>query len=130
MPFDKNDTNPNNHNQVTNNNNFIQITDINENNEEENNYIPYYYSESPDFSGKYSPGIDAAGQFLYENNVIYGNQVKSIFSFKTNNLFGGLFGNINNDQIANGLFDPLPFVGPMENIGPTKGGIFGNITFG
>ena len=107
MPFDKNDINPNNHIQVTNNNNFLQITDINVNNEEENNYIPYYYSESPDFSGKNSLCIDAAGQFLYENNVIYDNQVKSIFSFKTNNLFGGLFGNINNDQIANGLFGPL-----------------------
>ena len=130
MPLDKNDTNSNYHIQATNSNNFLQITDININDEQVNNYAPYYNGESPDFSGKNSLGIDAAGQFLYENNLNYNKPVKSIFSAKARNLFGGLFGNINKDQIANGLFVLPLFVGPMENLGPTKGGIFGNITFG
>ena len=39
MPFDKNDTNSNNHIQATNNNNFLQITDININDDQEKNYI-------------------------------------------------------------------------------------------
>ena len=127
MPHYKNDTNSNNHIQAANSNNFLQITDININDDQENNYVPYYNSESPDFSGKNSLGIDAAGQFLYENNINYNKPVKSIFSAKTGYSFGGLFGNINKDQIANGLFGPLLFVGPMKSIGPTKGGIFGNI---
>ena len=129
MPFNKNDTNPNNQIQVTNNNNFLQITDINVNNEEESNFIPQYYSESPDFSGKNSPGLDAAGQFLYENNLNYDISLKSIFSTKKGYLFGGLFGNINNDQIANGLFGPT-FRWADVFIGPTEGRIFGNITYG
>ena len=128
MPFDKNDTNSNNHIQATNNNNFLQITDININDDQENNYVPHQSSESPDFSWKNSLGIDATSQFLYENNVNYNKPVKNIFSAKTGYLFGELFGNINKDQIANGLFGPLLFVGPMKNIGTTKGGIFGNIT--
>ena len=127
MPHYKNDTNSNNHIQAANSNNFLQITDININDDKENNDVPYYNNESPYFSEKNSLGIDAAGQFLYENNINYNKPVKSIFSAKTDYIFGVLFGNINKYQIANGLFGPPPFLGPMKNIGPRKGGIFGNI---
>ena len=107
MPFDKNDTNSNNNNQNTNNINLFQINDNNINNDEENNYIPYYYGESPDFSGNHNSGLDAAGQFLYENNINYGSPFKNkyimpnIYQFQgnsnqtiqiTSGLFGLIFG--------------------------------------
>ena len=104
MPFDINEVNSNYNNEYDNNN-FQNMNDI------ENNYnnIPYYYSESPDFSGKNHSDIDAAGQFAYQNNMNNGNYNKTyglfspIYNYQGSSLFGnnnyqnniGLFGNSN-----------------------------------
>ena len=105
MPFDINEVNSNDNNEYDNNN-FQNMNDI-ENNY--NNNIPYYYSESPDFSGKIHSDIDAAGQFAYQNNMNNGNYNKTyglfspIYNYQGSTLFGnnnyqnniGLFGNSN-----------------------------------
>ena len=142
MPFDKNDINSYNNNQENNNNNFVQINDNNINDDEENNYIPYYYGESPDFSGKHYSDLDAAGQFIYENNSQYyhyqgyslfsiykKNHFNSLFGNNTNQITSELFGNINKDQIAKGLFG-LPPLDKAVNTALPKDGSFVNMVFG
>ena len=143
MPFDKNDINSYNNNQENNNNNFVQINDNNINDDEENNYIPYYYGESPDFSGKHYSDLDAAGQFIYENNSQYyhyqgnslfsiynKNHFNSLFGNNTNQITGELFGNINKDQIAKGLFGLPPLDKAVKNTALPKDGSFVNMVFG
>ena len=102
--------------------------DINYDEENDNDYNFYYNSGSPDFSGNYHSGIDAAGQFKYENNnnnlypnnsniSLFSNYNISVFpSFgnSNNNTSGGLFG-ININTNSNSLF------------GANKTGLFGNI---
>ena len=81
MPFDKNEVNSNDSSEYNNSNDFENMND----NEDNSNYIPYYYGESPDFSIKPYSDIDAAGQFAYKNNINNGNYNKTYSLFSPNN---------------------------------------------